>query len=123
MARHIDIHRERETALNEAVAELAAGFPVAIPTETVYGLAADPHTVGEHVASLTSVMPRDVAKLIGDQLLQVVTTSEGKKGFGLIIARYLEIMYRIYTHQQTGLGLADEAAEATKLANPAEEQL
>lgn len=43
-------------------------------------------------------------------------------GFALIIARYLEIMYRIYTHQQTGLGLADEAAEATKLANPAEEQ-
>lgn len=41
MARHIDIHRERETALQEAVAELAAGFPVAIPTETVYGLAAD----------------------------------------------------------------------------------
>ncbi|MGV6395745.1 TRAP transporter small permease [Pseudomonas caspiana] len=43
-------------------------------------------------------------------------------GFGLIIARYLEILYRIYTHQQLGLGLADEAAEATKLANPAEEQ-
>jgi L-threonylcarbamoyladenylate synthase len=41
MARHIDIHCERETALLEAVAELAAGFPVAIPTETVYGLAAD----------------------------------------------------------------------------------
>jgi C4-dicarboxylate transporter DctQ subunit len=43
-------------------------------------------------------------------------------GFAMIIARYLEIMYRIYTHRQTGLGLADEAAEATKLANPAEEQ-
>lgn len=43
-------------------------------------------------------------------------------GFALIIARYLEIMYRIYTYRQTGLGLADEAAEATKLASPAEEQ-
>jgi len=43
-------------------------------------------------------------------------------GFAMIIARYLEIMYRIYTYRQTGLGLADEAAEATKLANPAEEQ-
>jgi C4-dicarboxylate transporter DctQ subunit len=43
-------------------------------------------------------------------------------GFALIIARYLEIMYRIYTHRQTGLGLADEAAEASKLANPGEEQ-
>lgn len=43
-------------------------------------------------------------------------------GFAMIIARYLEIMYRIYTHRQTGLGLADEAAEASKLASPAEER-
>jgi C4-dicarboxylate transporter DctQ subunit len=43
-------------------------------------------------------------------------------GFALIIVRYLEILYRIYTHRQTGLGLADEAAEASKLANPGEGQ-
>jgi len=43
-------------------------------------------------------------------------------GFALVIARYLEILYRIWTHRQTGLGLADEAAEASKLANPGEEQ-
>jgi C4-dicarboxylate transporter DctQ subunit len=43
-------------------------------------------------------------------------------GFFMVLARYLEIMYRIYTHRQVGLGLADEAAEATKLANPVEEQ-
>jgi C4-dicarboxylate transporter DctQ subunit len=43
-------------------------------------------------------------------------------GFILIIIRYLEILYRLYTHRQKGLGLADEAAEASKLANPAEEQ-
>lgn len=43
-------------------------------------------------------------------------------GFALIIVRYLEILYRIFTHRQTGLGLADEAAEASKLANPGEEQ-
>ncbi|WP_311969647.1 TRAP transporter small permease [Pseudomonas baltica] len=43
-------------------------------------------------------------------------------GFALIIARYLEIFYRLYTGRQTGLGLADEAREATKLANPSEEQ-
>lgn len=42
-------------------------------------------------------------------------------GFALIIVRYLEILYRIYTHRQLGLGLADEAAEASKLANPGEE--
>lgn len=41
MARHIDIDQQRETALGEAVAVLSSGHPVAIPTETVYGLAAD----------------------------------------------------------------------------------
>ncbi|NWJ25023.1 L-threonylcarbamoyladenylate synthase [Rhizobium sp. RM] len=41
MARHIDIEHQRETALKEAVAELSLGMPIALPTETVYGLAAD----------------------------------------------------------------------------------
>jgi hypothetical protein len=35
---------------------------------------------------MTSVMPTDAAKLIGDQLMAVVTTSSGKKGVGLIAA-------------------------------------
>ncbi|AAK86534.2 translation factor Sua5 [Agrobacterium tumefaciens] len=41
MARHINIETERETALQASVAELADGRPIALPTETVYGLAAD----------------------------------------------------------------------------------
>ncbi len=51
-----------------------------------YGLAADPQTVGKSIAALTDVMPREVAKLIGEQLLTVVEASGGKKGFGLILA-------------------------------------
>lgn len=41
MARHINIHTHPQEALEVASAILADGFPVAIPTETVYGLAAD----------------------------------------------------------------------------------
>ncbi|TDK37466.1 threonylcarbamoyl-AMP synthase [Rhizobium deserti] len=37
----IDIRREPEAALKQAEAVLSDGFPVALPTETVYGLAAD----------------------------------------------------------------------------------
>lgn len=37
----IDIRQDRELALARACAVLADGFPIAIPTETVYGLAAD----------------------------------------------------------------------------------
>lgn len=41
MARHIDIDEQPGEALDEAVRILKGGFAVAIPTETVYGLAAD----------------------------------------------------------------------------------
>ncbi len=57
----------------------------------LYGLVADPATVSANVSSLTEVMPREVARLIGEQLLQVVTTSEGAKGFGLVIALALAL--------------------------------
>lgn len=40
-AKIIDIRLDPEKALAEAVKVLGEGFPVAIPTETVYGLAAD----------------------------------------------------------------------------------
>jgi len=42
-------------------------------------------------------------------------------GFGLVFIRYVEIFWRIFTHRQLGLGLADEAAEASKLASSTEE--
>jgi membrane protein len=51
-----------------------------------YGLVASPDTVLHNVQSLATMMPQDVAKLVGDQLLNVVKTSGGKKGLGLLLA-------------------------------------
>ncbi|WBH18159.1 YihY/virulence factor BrkB family protein [Sphingomonas radiodurans] len=51
-----------------------------------YGLVATPETVLANVQSLAAMMPTDVAKLIGEQLANVVSTADGKKGFGLLIA-------------------------------------
>lgn len=51
-----------------------------------YGIIADPQTVLGNVKSMTSVMPKDAAKVIGDQLMGVVQTSGSKKGFGLALA-------------------------------------
>ena len=51
-----------------------------------YGIVADPQTVSGNIAQLTTVMPAQVAQLIGDQLMQVVGTSGGKKGLGLAVA-------------------------------------
>jgi HAD superfamily hydrolase (TIGR01509 family) len=51
-----------------------------------YGLIAEPETVIRNMHQLTSVMPADAAKLIGEQLMNVVQTSGGKKGAGLVLA-------------------------------------
>ena len=36
-------------------------------------------------------------------------------GYAMVFIRFLEILVRIIRNQQTGLGLADEAADALKL--------
>jgi len=51
-----------------------------------YGLVATPETVASNIASLTAMMPQEAARLIGEQLGNVVQTSDGKKGIGLLIA-------------------------------------
>jgi membrane protein len=60
--------------------------PLLGATVLTYGLVADPQTVASNVKSLASVLPQDAAKLIGEQLMSVVQTSGGKKGFGLLLA-------------------------------------
>ena len=57
----------------------------------IYGLAANPATVVRNMNQLTSVMPSDVAKLVGEQLMNVVRTSDGKKGLGLFLALGLAV--------------------------------
>ena len=57
----------------------------------VYGLIASPLTVMDHMAKLTMIMPDDIARLVGEQLMNVVLTSDGKKGFGLLLALALAL--------------------------------
>jgi membrane protein len=52
----------------------------------VYGFVADSGTVIDTMQALFAVLPNDIAKLISDQVIGVVHTSEGKKGIGLVIA-------------------------------------
>ena len=71
------------------------GFLAMVPllgaTVLTYGLIASPPTVLHNVQSMATAMPHDVAKLVGDQLLNVVKTSGSKKGFGILIALGLAI--------------------------------
>ncbi len=65
---------------------LLALVPLLAAIVLTYGLLADPMTVIGNVKSLTSLLPQDAAKLIGDQIMSVVQTSGSKKGTGLLIA-------------------------------------
>jgi membrane protein len=60
--------------------------PLLGATVLTYGLVAEPATVISHMQSLTSVLPADAARLVGEQLMNVVQTSEGKKGLGVLLA-------------------------------------
>lgn len=51
-----------------------------------YGLVAEPKTVIHDVQAMTAVMPADAAKLIGEQLMHLVKSSDGKKGLGVLVA-------------------------------------
>lgn len=51
-----------------------------------YGFFADQETVIDNVRHLMTVMPASAAEVAGEQLMQVVQTSGGKKGLGLAIA-------------------------------------
>ena len=51
-----------------------------------YGFAADPLTVIKDMQALTAILPRDVAELIGTQLMTAVKSSQGTKGIGIVVA-------------------------------------
>ncbi len=78
-----------------------------------YGLLAEPATVIGDMQHLTSVMPVDAAKLVGDQLMNVVKTSADKKGAGLLLA-LLIALYGVRSGAAaiiTGLNIAYDEVE------------
>ena len=52
----------------------------------LYGLLADVQTLVGTMRTLTAVLPTDVATLIGDQLVQAMKSSQGSKGFAILLA-------------------------------------
>ena len=63
-----------------------AFVPLLATMVLTYGLVAEPSSVVSHMQALTSAMPADAAKIIGDQLQTIVTDAGSKKGIGLLIA-------------------------------------
>lgn len=51
-----------------------------------YGLVADTATVLHDIRALSAILPRDIAGVIGNQLLGLVHSPDGDKGLGILIA-------------------------------------
>lgn len=64
----------------------ASIVPMLAATVLLYGLIATPETVTANIRALFAVLPADAAASVGDQLATVVSTSDGKKGVGLLVA-------------------------------------
>jgi membrane protein len=50
----------------------------------IYGLVADPSTIGQHLNDLSSVMPGGATEIIGDQLQRLTSQPSSKLGFALL---------------------------------------
>jgi len=68
-----------------------AFVPLLASVVLVYGLAADPQTVAEHIGKLFATLPRDAASLISDQLKSLTETPKAAKGLSLVVALALAI--------------------------------
>jgi len=87
--------RTWKEAGDDNVGFLAAGIafyaflafvPLLASVVLVYGLAADPHTVAEHIGKLFATLPRDAAALIADQLKSLTSSPKSAKGISLAVA-------------------------------------
>lgn len=63
-----------------------AFVPLLAATVLVYGLAAEPETVAEHIREMFGMLPRDAAILVGDQLKSMTESPDNAKGWSLIAA-------------------------------------
>jgi membrane protein len=60
-----------------------AFVPLLAALVLTYGLVVDPADIVLHFTKMSRLMPADVARLVGEQLQSLITTSADKKGFGL----------------------------------------
>lgn len=100
-------------AAGTAFYAFASIVPVLAATVLVYGLVADAQTVEASIRSLFEMLPADAARVVGQQLVTVVGTSDGKKGFGLIVALGIALYggTKASGSMVTALNIAYEAKE------------
>ena len=68
-----------------------AMVPLLASLVLTYGIVVDPAEAARHIRDLTTMVPRDAARLIAEQLDSILKTSVDKKGFGLLLALGLAV--------------------------------
>lgn len=82
-----------------------------------YGLIVDPAEAGRHIEALARHVPAEAARLISEQLRNIITGAESKKGLGLLLALLLALYGAMKGAGAivTALNIAYEEAEARSL--------
>jgi membrane protein len=65
--------------------------PTLIAATLVYGLVTGPEQAKQQVQSLTSVLPKDAASLVGNQMLDLATAKSSGLGIGLVVSLLLAL--------------------------------
>jgi membrane protein len=66
--------------------------PLLAAVVLTYGVFAEPDTVIHDVKKLASIMPAEAARLVGQQLMELVKASDGKKGLGVVAALAIALL-------------------------------
>lgn len=92
--------RVKEEMKNDNVSLLAAGvafyamlalFPAIAALISIWGMVADPATIGEQVANFGSVLPSEAVKLVEEQMESIATSGDGKLTWGVVLGLLLSI--------------------------------
>ena len=79
----------RHRVMTEAAAvtfySILALFPAVAALVSLYGLFADPTSIGSQLGSMSAVLPGGAIQVIGDQMTRVAQQDHGKLGLGLAI--------------------------------------
>jgi membrane protein len=96
-----DFHNIALLAAGVAFYAFLALTPLIAATVMIYGLFGDVATVQQQMQSIVQVVPAEAAKLIQDQLVNVVTTNTSITGIALVIA----LLFAIYGGMRAASGM------------------
>jgi membrane protein len=70
---------------------LLAFFPAVAGFVSLYGLFADIHAAREHLSYLRGILPADVLRFVGDEMIRVVSTHQSKLSGAFVLSLLISL--------------------------------